>query len=109
MAKTEDGYRAVSQVFRALAEPRMVDGVHFSIFMINTGLLFFVLTSFKFFYWIPIYWVLHKGLGFLGKKDPGVIQFYVRYVMQSMRYAPWPTPTQRLGKRPIGFGREEPI
>lgn len=101
----EHGIRTRSHVFQSLAQPRMVDGVHFSFFMLNTGVLFFILTAFKFFWWIPAYYLVHKGLGFFGKKDAIILPVYVRYTKQSLRYQAWPHPYQRLGFRPNGFGR----
>lgn len=105
MAITHEGLRARSKVFNALAEPRMVSGVHFSFFMLNTGVFFFVLTAFKFYWWIPVYFITHKTLGFFGKKDEILLPVYVRYTQQAPAYQSWPSPVQRMGFRPTGFGK----
>lgn len=105
MANGSDGIRLRSHVFQSLAQPRMVDGVPYSFAMINTGLLFFVLVSFKFWYWLPVYYLLHRGFGFFGKKDENIVSVYVRYAMQAVRYQPWVHPKQKIGHRLVGFGR----
>lgn len=105
MAITESGVRAVSKVYTSLAEPRMVDGVQFGFFMINTGVFFFVLTAFKFYWWIPVYFALHKSLGFFGKKDEILLPVYIRYSQQAKTYQAWPSMVRRAGFRPIGFGK----
>lgn len=103
MAVGDDGIRLKSHVYQSLAQPRMVDGVHFSQFMINTGLMFFAVTSLKLYWWIPIFWVIHKFLGYFGKKDPIVLTVYIRYTRQAFSYQSWPNPFQRMGFRPFGF------
>ncbi len=94
-----------SPIYRSLEGPVNIDGAEYRLVMMNVGVLLFMLMSLRFWWWIPVSYIIHILLKQLGRSDPQISKIYIRYSRQADRYDPW-SPVVRIERRPNGFGRK---
>lgn len=87
-----------------MAQPILIGGVEPKLLTMNLAVAFFMVFSLKFYWWIPVTWVIHQISKNLTKNDPFARVVYMTYQLQADRYEPYPESNPRRGLRPKGMG-----
>jgi type IV secretory pathway VirB3-like protein len=93
-------------VHACLLEVKSAAGAEFMPVVINVTVMVVMLIGPNIMWWPLLTYFVHKFFQWMFFRDPHLTRIFAKYLAEGDVYDPWPKPSQRINKRPVGAGRD---